>query len=139
LDSAGRPRKRDKAAKATKKIAKGAGIALGVALFPITIPLYVAFVYSPRKWRGPEAVRFSDGRIDGRVHAFPTASLHSARNPCLHYGRLEPAVPYPQGWENYDSGAIPAELPALHELDREGPDMALVRRLFNADLKPVNG
>jgi hypothetical protein len=30
-------------------------------------------------------------------------------------------------------------LPALHELDREGPDMALVRRLFNADLKPVNG
>jgi hypothetical protein len=40
---------------------------------------------------------------------------------------------------NCDSVAILAELPAMHELDPEWPDMALLHRLLNANPKPVNG
>lgn len=189
-DNSGKPRKRDRLAKTTKTVAKGAGMtltySLAVALFPITIPLYIGFSRYRKRSRLnvhrlsaplshdtgqliPEMPQWNDswGSPHYPIHgsgyqlvpfAMPVYQPQ-AHGPIIHGSNYQtapgamhqqqaqsPSVPYSVQESStqrtrmprvdYDSSAIPAELPAIHELESERPDVELVGRLFNTDPIP---
>jgi hypothetical protein len=131
-----RPRKRDQAARVAKHAAKRTGfalsIALGAALFPITIPLYI-YVRSLRKGRQIIAsAPITDlpaellGDDSSDEYAPPAhGSRESLIDLCL--GTEEPLSLSNEPIE-YHSSMLRAELPGPAELaaDARGPSMALV-------------
>ncbi|KAK4148485.1 hypothetical protein C8A00DRAFT_38942, partial [Chaetomidium leptoderma] len=133
-----KPKKRDKAATVTKKLARGAGktmaVALGVALFPITVPIYIHVVLVRPWWERKRQQRRSP------MPTMPPPVLYCA-SPAVtpFYTQQQPQQAYyGPTWQNgmtYDSHRIPAELPAMHELPGQNPDMALVGRLLRTDLR----
>ena len=105
--SSAKPPKRYGIAKAAKKTAKGAGIALSVAfaaaLFPISVPMYLVYRRRmSRRMMMPPAVCSMD------EHWLPS----------------RPEVPY-------HSMSMAAELPGPYELPGSYPEIALVGRLLN--------
>lgn len=115
-----RSKKRDRAAKFGKRIAKGAGYAaagtVAIIFFPITIGI---LVIKMRRLLVPARILFGVSR------AMAPDSSHRGFNYSTESIWLDPH------YNPYHSADIPAELPALHELSGDAPEMDLTSRLVS--------
>jgi hypothetical protein len=115
-------------------VAKGAGIALSVtiaiALFPITIPAYIIIVRRKLRASGPKSdydgYGFEPGHFEDWTQHFSHRPYSASADFRISKWLRTAPAPAP-----YQSEAMMAELPALHELPAESPDMALVGRLMH--------
>ncbi|KAK5657510.1 hypothetical protein OQA88_3082 [Cercophora sp. LCS_1] len=124
IRAATRRRKRDIMAKAAKNTAKAAGIAtglvVGVALFPISIPVFVV-------WRRRQ--RWNEDVLDPTSHAYAMSA------PEMSFGEADPNGPYFGSHHHgqqpyYRSSELYGELPGIHELHGPAPvELSLVNQL----------
>jgi hypothetical protein len=122
------PRKRDKAARVAKYAAKRTGfalsIALGAALFPITIPLYI---YLRSRWKAHQGTSSAEAASPPASYLGPRLEAASA-TPSLDSSLSLDPIPY-------HSSMLRAELPGPAELaaNSRAPNMALVSMATGID------
>jgi hypothetical protein len=106
-----RPRNLEKIAKVAKKVAKGAGYAAVGTIAIIFFPITILVLGRRRRRAGPSMLSSND-------------TYGMATHPSPHL---------------YQSASLPAELPAIHELSSNSPELDLTSRLARIQYRvPLN-